>query len=205
MKLHIAGIAVGALLMAASAAHADLVTNGGFETTDQNGDFMDGWTMTNDNTCNGQNCSFDWTAIGGTYVPHSGNYEALLGTEGQDGTLSQTISDIAGRTLVLTYWLASDGGANNNFSALWDNKVIAGSALSNIAASGYTEYSFDVLAKGSDVLAFNERDDTGWLSLDDVSLNAVPEPATLTLFGVGIAALGGMRRRKVSKQRNVRA
>jgi hypothetical protein len=198
MKLRMAGIAAAALLMAAPVAHADLVTNGGFENTDQNGDFMDGWTMTNDNTCNGQNCSFDWAAIGGTYVPNSGNYEALLGTEGQDGTLSQTITDTAGQNLVLRYWLASDGATTNDFSALWDGKVIAGSALTDIPLSGYTEYTFDVLATGSDVLAFDERDDGGWLSLDDVSLNEVPEPGTLALFGAALVGLATLRRRKTT-------
>jgi len=185
MKLQIAGVTLAALLLAAPAAHADLVTNGGFET----GDFT-GWTLTNDG---GNSFVYGTDA---TYAPHSGSYEALLGAYGSDGTLSQSITDTAGQKLTLTYWLASDGSAPNDFSAYWNGQVIAGSALTNIGLSGYTEYVFDVLATGSDLLAFNERDDFGYLSLDDVALNAVPEPGTLALFGVALAGLGAMRRRK---------
>lgn len=186
MKLRFAGLTVLALLLGSASAQANLVTNGGFET----GDFT-GWTLSNDTN------SFVFASDPGTtYVPHSGTYEALLGAFGTDGTLSQGISDTAGQTLVLTYWLASDGNAPNDFSALWNGKVITGSALANIAASGYTEYTFNVIATGSDVLAFNERNDYGFLSLDDVSLNFIPEPATLSLLGVGLVGLAGLRRRK---------
>jgi PEP-CTERM motif len=186
MKLRFAGMIVGAVVLSSTWAQADLVTNGGFET----GDFS-GWTLTNDTN------SFVFTSDPGTtYVPHSGNYEALLGAYGSDGTLSQTISDIAGQMLVLTYWLASDGNTPNDFSALWNGRVITGSALTNIGLSGYTEYSFDVLATGSDELAFNERNDYGFLSLDDVSLNALPEPGTLSLLGLGLVAMGVRRRKR---------
>ncbi len=186
MKLRFVGMAVAALLMASSAAQADLVTNGGFET----GDFT-GWTVTNDNL------SFVYSSDP-LYGPHGGTYEALLGAYGTDGTLSQTVSDVAGQTLHLVYWIASDGSAPNDFSATWNGSVIAGSALSDIAKSGYVEYTFNVLATGSDILAFNERNDSGFLSLDDVSLTAVPEPGTLALLGVGLAGFGAFRRRRIT-------
>jgi hypothetical protein len=187
MKLRFVGMAFATLLLASSAARADLVTNGGFET----GDFT-GWNVTNDNL------SFVYSSDP-LYGPHSGTYEALLGAYGSDGTLSQTISDVAGQTLQLVYWIASDGNAPNDFSALWNGNVIAGSALSNVGKTGYVEYIFKVIATGSDVLAFNERNDNGFLSLDDVSLNVVPEPGTLVLLGAGLAGFVAFRRRKATK------
>ncbi len=187
MKLHIAG-AIAVALLTTSAAHANLVKNGGFET----GDFT-GWTLTNDTN------SFVFGSDPGTsYVPHSGNYEALLGAYGSDGILSQTISDTAGQTMTLTYWLASDGNAPSDFSASWDGKVIADSVLTNIVQQGYIEYSFRVTGTGSDTLSFNERNDFGFLSLDDVSLS-VPEPGTLGLLGAALIGLGAMSRRKPAK------
>jgi len=188
MKLQITGMALAALLAAAPAAHADLIQNGGFET----GDFTD-WTLNND----ANSYSFVYGSDPGTtYVPHSGNYEALLGAYGADGTLSQTVTDASGVLLQLTYWLASDGNSPNDFSAYWNGKLIQGSALTNIANSGYVEYTFDVYSTGSDTLTFDERDDYGFLSLDDVSLVYIPEPGTIALLGFGIGALVFLRRRK---------
>ena len=47
----------------------------------------------------------------------------------------------------------------------------------------FTFYSFTAQASTSQsTLSFNARDDTGYYSLDDVSVLAVPEPATYALW-----------------------
>jgi hypothetical protein len=173
-------MAVAALLVAAPVAHAGVnyVQNGGFET----GDFT-GWTPPNDG---GLSFVYGTDAL---YGPHSGSYEALLGSFGADGTLSQTISDTDDQYLMLTYWLASDGNTPNDFSALWNGNVINGSAITDDLA-GYTKYTFDVIATGSDTLAFDERNDNGWLSLDDVSVTRVPEPGALAMFLMALLGVG---------------
>jgi len=72
----------------------------------------------------------------------------------------------------------------------------------NIPAQGYVEYTFQVTATGASTnLTFFERDDNGFLSLDDVSAtaNAVPEPSSFTLFVLGMAGIVGYRVRSRNK------
>jgi hypothetical protein len=187
MKKFIGVMAIALAGAVASPASADLIVNGGFET----GDFT-GWTVAAGATFV-TGCGFDTGC-------HSGNYFAALGSVGADGTLSQTFLDTAGQTLVLTYWLASDGGTPSDFSVDWNGVQIPGSALTNTPAGGYVKYTFDVTSTGADTLTFLERNDPSWWGFDDVSLNyagAVPEPASLALLGTGlVAAAGAIRRRR---------
>lgn len=194
MRFKLAGLAVAALLMAAPAAHANLIVNGGFET----GDFT-GWTVGNPYdpytyVC-GPGCG------GGFEQPHSGNDFAQLGPYGRDNSLSQTMADTAGQTLVLTYWLASNETDSNNFSVDWNGHQVT--SQTDIPFQQWTKYTFDVTATGSDTLAFFFRDDFGDLLLDDVSLTpaSVPEPASLGLLGTALMFLAGafVLRRKGSK------
>jgi len=63
-------------------------------------------------------------------------------------------------------------------------------------------YSFGATATGANtVLAFNFRDDPGFLFLDDVAANQTPLPAALPLFATGLGALGllGWRRKRKAR------
>ncbi|HEY2007930.1 MAG TPA: PEP-CTERM sorting domain-containing protein [Rhizomicrobium sp.] len=172
-------------------AQANLITNGGFET----GDFT-GWTVDANNT------SVQLSGGLGGYASHSGNDYAALGDVASQGpslgTLSQTFNDTPGTTLVITLWLDSNGTAPNQFEVEFDSTLLFNQ--SNIAAlPGYEELTYNVVGTGSDTLKLFERDDPNYLAVDDVAVNAVsavPEPLTLSLFGVGIAGAVAMRRRK---------
>ena len=76
-------------------------------------------------------------------------------------------------------------------------------ALTNMPASGYVEYSFDLIASSANTsLSFSFRDDPGFLYLDSVTVAAaaVPEPGTLALAGLAIVGLAATRRRAGSSK-----
>jgi hypothetical protein len=173
------------LLAPVNLAHANLVTNPGFET----GDFS-GWTQFG-------NVGFTGVDTG---LPQSGSFSAFLGPVGSLGFLSQTLPTTPGQTYNLGFFLQSDGGTPNEFQVSWNGGVISDQL--NLPAFGYTERDFlNLLATSSTTpLVFGFRDDPGFLHLDDVAVNPTPEPTTLLFFGTTFAGLGLAYRRRFRQQ-----
>jgi hypothetical protein len=134
----------------------NLVQNCGFET----GDFTH-WTVV-------ANLTAVCSGVASAYGPNSGTYSACLGNEGSLGFVSQTITDIPGETYTLSFWLKSDGFTPNEFQVSYNGTVLTD--MVNMSAFGYTQFSFaGLIGTGSDTIQFGERDDDGFLNLDDVS------------------------------------
>lgn len=135
---------------------------------------------------------------------NSGNFTAALGAVGSDGSLSQTLITVPGQTYNFGFWLASDGFEQNDFTAIWDATNVL--SLTSIPAMPYTFFSFsETAATSATTITFNERNDAGFLGLDDVSAvatgaaAAAPEPGTFgSCLVLGLVTGGTIlaRRRK---------
>jgi hypothetical protein len=183
-KFTVALVLVASLLFAQSAAAVNLVINGGFET----GDFSN-WTLSGNTPTN----FFSVRNVD----PHTGTYALYAGPETTLGYISQTLATTPGQAYELSFWVYNPG----LFGEWQPNEVVVnwgGTAVSdqvNIPIEDYTEYRVNVLASSTSTdLMVGFRDDPAFLYFDDFSVNAVPVPGSLILFGSGLLALLGRRR-----------
>lgn len=198
MKFRLATIlAAGCLLGVSGIANANLIVNGNFETGT-----LAGWTAS------GLTCS----AVGSNYSsathcygydsdpgPHGGAAALYLGTAAGGGVISQSFATTFGQSYLVDFYLAV--GAYNGSTAPNSFKVdVNGNtlfSLLNAPAQSFGHYTYSFAASSSTTtLKFTHGNLPSFFLLDDVSVNAVPEPGTLGLLGLGIAGLGFAKRRR---------
>jgi opacity protein-like surface antigen len=210
-------LAAVAAIAFASAAYANLLTNGDFEAGT-----LAAWIVyDSDGGSAGEPfglpdvVSFDVTGGGASDAARFKAGTHNLGTDGGGG-IQQSIATGAGILSLSVDYAANNSGGNadaGTFALLLDGNVVDSAALGDLQDITRGVLSADVLVgAGSHIVGLQvERvysSDCGFLDcspleyFDNASATqAVPEPASLGLLGLGVAGLGLGFRRKASRQK----
>lgn len=198
-----AGLALAGALAIGGGARAASFSNGGFEMgTDPGGSFISlnagstditGWDI--------GGAGVDY--IGGYWMPSQGERSVDL-SQLSAGWVEQAFDTTAGTFYVVLFDLAgnTDGGPTVKtvrVTAAADsaNYTFDTTGMSR-ASMGWVTMSFTFQATGaSTTLRFTSLDETPFgPALDNVRVNAVPEPASLAMAGVGAVCVVGLARRR---------
>lgn len=206
MKKFLATFAAAAAFT--GSAQAATLLNGSFESGTNPGTFT--------TVAAGDTAITGWTVAGGS-VDYIGSYwTAQNGVRSIDlsgnsiGTLAQTINDlIAGVTYNVTYWVSKnpDGGAPTRTGTIAvgnSSSTFSYSAVNDRTNMLWESRTFSFLAGGTSGTLSFASDSSGDCcfgpALDNVSIAAVPEPATWAMMITGFGLVGGaMRRRNAGK------
>jgi choice-of-anchor C domain-containing protein len=205
LKTALVAAACAAACGVATSAGAAAFTNGSFElgvnpgstfvTLGNGSTGVTGWVVGGD--------SIDY--IGGYWQAEDGSRSIDL-SGNANGSIAQTFDTVAGQAYLVNFFLAGnpDGGPAAKLEITsadggqQQNSVFTVTGSDSRANMGWTAFSYNFLATGSSTtLAFASATGTAFgPALDNVSVAAVPEPASWALMLVGFGGLGAVLRRQ---------
>ena len=200
------GVCLLATILAGAAVQANaanIVADPGFESGipgSYTGAMGDGWVVT---AGTGAICNVSGAGCGNSGPAHTGTQMAFLDWSDTFNSITQTLTTDIGQVYSISFWVFGD---HPNLL----NVTFGGSTLFDgtaPATSDYVQFTFNATATSTaTVLAFSgQRTVRGVELLDDVSVTAVPEPATWLLTSAALLGLAVLRRRHSTAVQAVRS
>jgi hypothetical protein len=189
-------ISIFALLLAAGSSHANLIANGSFESVSQKPgtaatySVLSGWSVSR----TGVEIR---DALAGT--AYDGLNFAELDTY-QNSWIQQSIKTITGQAYELSFYYSPRtriSSASNIINVLLNGAQIGSYTGYTGAVSAWVKYTIDFVATATTTtvrFAAGGSSDSYGGSLDKIAVDAVPEPATVWLYGFGVCLLVAWRR-----------
>jgi choice-of-anchor C domain-containing protein len=191
-------VAALATALSPAAQAVELINNGGFEANP----FQGAGFMTFSSGLSGWSISGSVDLIKDYWAPASGSYSLDLNGGGAS-TISQAFATQIGMTYNVSFSMAGnpDGGGNKsiNASVTTPNTYTFDISNSTHANMGWVTKTFSFVAtSNSSTLSFVGDAANGpyGAALDNVSVSAVPEPATYAMMLAGLSLMGYVARNR---------
>ena len=163
------------------------------------------WSFTgNSGVINGSSLFGNPLAQAGVQLAFLQTNPNLAQGPGSPGVISETFTLGQGTYSLSLFEAARSGFATSSYTIQANGITIGGDSASSTSFVNYTTSNFN-FAGGSLTLTFTStgsptQDSTTFL--DNVTLSAVPEPASFAMLGFGLLASGGFYARKARRNRN---